>query len=66
MHIWGIAKPLEKLSQDEIQTQIQSRRAWVNSIRSNLWSADHGAYGQDQRAIESFQYEISLLESFVR
>lgn len=66
MHIWGIAKPLEELSQDEIRTQIRARQAWVNSLRSNLWSADHGAYGQDRNAIENYQHEISLLKSFVR
>ena len=66
MRIWGIAKPLEELSQDEILTQIRARQAWINSLRSYLWSADHGAYGLDRNAIESYLYEISLLESFVR
>ncbi len=65
MRIWGIAKPLEELTKEELQEQIDSRVLWINQINKDLPYADFGAYGQDMQRISEYREEIRILKTFL-
>ena len=65
MRIWGIAKPLEDLTKEELQEQIDSRVQWINQITKDLPYADFGAYGQDLQRMSEYKEEIRILKTFL-
>lgn len=61
MNIWGINKPIEELTNDELVYYIDARLHWIKQLRDLLPYADHGAYGQDVDRINAYSNEIAVL-----
>lgn len=64
--IWGIDKPLEELTEDEIVDQVDARLFWISRIQKDLPYADHGAYGQDLERMGKYREEIATLRRFLQ
>ena len=66
MNIWGINKPIEDLTNDELFYHIDARLSWIEKLRKLLPYADHGAYGQDLDRIRIYQNEIAVLRTYIK
>lgn len=66
MNIWGINKPIEDLTNDELFYHIDARLSWIEQLNRLLPYADHGAYGQDLDRISTYRNEIAVLRKYIK